>query len=72
MKETYLALGISDDDLMFLEESESFFELKKAYEEEPDTIIAKVMWKSEANHKPIVYPVPEGDCLDGFLELDTD
>lgn len=72
MKETYLALDISEDDVVFLEESESFFELKKTYEEEPDVLIARVIWKSEASHEPIVYPVPEGECLDGLLSIQED
>lgn len=72
MKETYLALDISEDDVVFLEESGSFFELKKTYGEEPDVLIAKVIWKSEASNEPIVYPVPEGECLDGLLSIQED
>lgn len=72
MKETYLALAIDTDDLLFLEESDSFRELKEEYVGEPDTLIAKVIWKSEASHEPIVYPVPEGECLDGLLSIQED
>ena len=72
MKETYLALAIDKDDLLFLEESDSFKELKEEYADEPDALIAKVIWKSEASNEPIVYPVPEGECLDGLLSIQED
>lgn len=69
MKETYLALAIDENELLFLEESDSFRDLKKDYVNEPDTLIAKIIWKSEASYEPIVYPVPEGECLDGLLSI---
>lgn len=69
MKETYLALAIDGVDLLFLDESASFRELKEEYVNEPDALIAKVIWKSEASNEPIVYPVPEGECLDGLLSI---
>ena len=72
MKETYLVFDISDDDVVFIEESDSFFELKKTYEEDSNVLIAKAVWKSEGPKEPETFPVPEGDCLDGLLDVQED
>lgn len=41
---------------------------KKDWQDEPNIVIARVIWESESEVIPVVHATPEGECLDDYLK----
>ena len=41
---------------------------KKDWQDEPNILIARVIWESKAEVTPVTYATPEGEGLDGYLK----
>lgn len=41
---------------------------KKDWQDEPNIVIARVIWESKAEVTHVTYATPEGECLDGYLK----
>ena len=49
-------------------EERDVIQAKKDWKDEPNIVIARVIWESKAEVTPVTYATPEGECLDGYLK----
>lgn len=49
-------------------EERNVIQAKKDWQDEPNIVIARVIWESKAEVKSTTYATPEGECLDGYLK----
>lgn len=74
---TFLVIDTSDAKyapyvIEYLDEKD-LLRAKREYEREPDIQIARLIWESDVStlpKAPVVYPQPEGICLDDKLKGD--
>lgn len=61
-------LIIQDDDVVAEIEERDVATAKKGWGDDPNILIARVVWESEPEVTPVTYATPEGECLDGYLK----
>lgn len=49
-------------------EERDVIKAKKDWQDEPNIVIARVIWESKAEVTPVTYATPGGECLDGYLK----
>ena len=49
-------------------EERDVIQAKKEWQDEPNIVIARIIWESESEVTPVTYTTPEGECLDGYLK----
>ena len=49
-------------------EERDVIQAKKDWQDEPNIVIARVIWESKPEVTPETYATPEGECLDGYLK----
>ena len=60
-------LIIEDDDVVAEIEEGDVIQAKKAWGDEPNIVIARIIWENGSKATPVSYPKPEGECLDNYL-----
>ena len=61
-------LVIDDYDVLAELEERDVIQAKKDWQDEPNIVIARVIWESKSEVTPVTYATPEGECLDGYLK----
>lgn len=61
-------LVVDDYDVLAELEERDVIQAKKDWQDEPNIVIARVIWESKAEVTPVTYATPEGECLDGYLK----
>ena len=61
-------LVVDDYDVLAELEERDVIQAKKDWQDEPNIVIARVIWESKAEATPVIYATPEGECLDGYLK----
>ena len=61
-------LVVDDYDVLAELEERDVIQAKKDWQDEPNIMIARVIWESKAEATPVNYTTPEGECLDGYLK----
>ena len=49
-------------------EERDVVQAKKDWQDEPNIVIARIIWESESEVTPVTYAAPEGECLDDYLK----
>ena len=60
-------LIIEDDDVVAEIEEGDVIQAKKDWGNEPNIVIARIVWENKSEVTPVSYPKPEGECLDNYL-----
>ena len=61
-------LVVDDYDVLAELEERDVIQAKKDWQDEPNIVIARVIWESKPEVTPETYATPEGECLDGYLK----
>ena len=60
-------LIIEDNDVVAEIEERDIIQAKKDWGDEPNIVIARIIWENESKATPVSYPKAEGKCLDNYL-----
>lgn len=60
-------LIIEEDEVVAEIEERDIIQAKKDWGDEPNIVIARIIWENESKATPVSHPKPEGECLDNYL-----
>ena len=61
-------LIVDDYDVLAELEERDVIQAKKDWQDEPNIMIARVIWESKSEVTPVTYATPEGESVDDYLK----